>query len=332
MPSFTDKLKPRIKDLDALNSANGHKPNFRFPKDTANWLWLALAGSLIVLALLATQNYSLMRQVSTSEKQLKKMQEENSTLLAKAMEERDALQEELENTKKQFGALQAKAKSAEERAAQAEEEKTYLEEVLINKSKEIEAVRNQTTPQDLTQRIKEKDNEISKLADNTAVLEQKLDKLYKAVDEELANLAKTHNLGDEALQAKKRIQDKSTTIDLGSITIASAAEAPAPIAVPVPTAPIAPVASAPSVPLRSAPKKAGRVLAINQAYNFIVVDLGKIDGIEKDTVLALKKNGKDAGTLSIMELRDVMSACNIIDLKNNVNPEINDEVVIVKRR
>jgi hypothetical protein len=83
---------------------------------------------------------------------------------------------------------------------------------------------------------------------------------------------------------------------------------------------------------RSAPKKQGRVLAINEAYSFLVVDLGKVDGLEKDSSLIIRKGGKEVGTLAVMELRDVMSACNITNLKNGAKPEVNDEVVIVKKR
>jgi predicted nucleic acid-binding Zn-ribbon protein len=341
MPSFTEKLKPRLKNLDKIVPPGASRPRFALPKENANWLWAALAGTLIVLALLAAQNYSLMRKVSTSEKELRKMQQENSALLAKAMQERDALREELDSVNAKFGPMQNELRASEERAAQILEEKTYLEEILINKSKEIEGLRNQAVPQDLQQRIKEKEEEISRLADQNAVLGQKIDKLYKAVDEELADLSKNFNLGDAVSQAKKHIQDKSATIDLGSITVVSAAEAaPAPVMV-QPTPAMAPAAAAVSpspapaasaTVSRSAPKKQGRVLAINEAYSFLVVDLGKVDGLEKDSSLIIRQGGKEVGTLAVMELRDVMSACNITNLKNGAKPEVNDEVVIVKKR
>ena len=79
---------------------------------------------------------------------------------------------------------------------------------------------------------------------------------------------------------------------------------------------------------RTAAKKQGRVLAINEDHGFVVVDMGKVDGIKTGMDLFLKKNGETIATLSVLEVRDVMTACNIRNLDSGRKIEINDLVSI----
>ena len=67
---------------------------------------------------------------------------------------------------------------------------------------------------------------------------------------------------------------------------------------------------------------------MNEEHGFVVVDLGRVDGIQNDSQLAVNKNGETEGTLSVLEVRDAMSACNIKDISPGHKIQINDLVSI----
>ena len=56
--------------------------------------------------------------------------------------------------------------------------------------------------------------------------------------------------------------------------------------------------------------------------------MGKVDGLKNGMELYLKKGGEIVATLSVLEVRDVMTACNIKNLANGRKIEINDPVSI----
>ena len=78
------------------------------------------------------------------------------------------------------------------------------------------------------------------------------------------------------------------------------------------------------------PKKEGRVLAVNEEHGFVIVDLGKVDGLKDGADLTLQKNNETVGTLKVLEIRDVMTACNIKELAAGKKIEPNDLVLIQK--
>ena len=77
-------------------------------------------------------------------------------------------------------------------------------------------------------------------------------------------------------------------------------------------------------------KKQGKVLAINEDHGFVVVDLGKVDGIKSDSILTLKRNNETIATLTVLEVRDVMTACNIKDLNPGQKIAVNDLASVLK--
>ena len=112
--------------------------------------------------------------------------------------------------------------------------------------------------------------------------------------------------------AKKKIEDEWNTVNLGSVTTSAVSDRQANGAGP------------------QQPKSEGRVLAINSEHGFVVIDLGKVDNLSNETTLEVKKNGQPIATLNVLEIRDVMAACNIKDLQNGQKIEINDLVSILR--
>jgi hypothetical protein len=55
----------------------------------------------------------------------------------------------------------------------------------------------------------------------------------------------------------------------------------------------------------------GKVLAVNRDHNFIVVDLGEVQGIVKGKIFSVMRDGKKIATVEVIQTRKDVSACDI---------------------
>ena len=206
----------------------------------------------------------------------------------------------------------------EKKLQEIREEKGYLEEMLINKTKEIERLKR-ASPGGFGETSGaggSSDEEVRKLTEQNKMLTQRLERLYKTASDKLTeiNLAKIA-LEETVAQAKDTLHEEWSSVDLGSITLES--DAGAPIAQPT----VKPQAKA-------VPKTQGRVLAVNEEHGFVVVNLGKVDNIKNDMAFSVNQDGRTIATLSVLEVRDAMSACNIKDLDSGRTIAVNDVVFL----
>ncbi len=274
------------------------------------------------------KNQTLLAETKKLQTSLDEIEEKNQALVDSMKKENETMKDSLESLKKENESLQADIQKNETASSSAQEEKTYLEEMLINKTKEIERLKNASpaqqaapsaplpsgTPEDITQRIRQKDDEIRSLSEQNKILSKKLEALYKTTNEKIGeiNVAKIA-LEDTVSEARRKIDEEYNTIDLGSISVGEKTARPAN-----------------KEQTRKTAKKEGRILAINDDHGFVVVDLGRIDNLSNDMRLAVKKNGETIATLSVLEVRDVMAACNVRDLRDGQKLQINDPVSVLK--
>jgi uncharacterized protein (DUF3084 family) len=71
----------------------------------------------------------------------------------------------------------------------------------------------------------------------------------------------------------------------------------------------------------------GRVVTINREHNFVVIDLGKQDGIEIGNRFNVYRQDAFLGLIEIIQARDRIAAADIKELEEGMNIEINDTVV-----
>ena len=290
--------------------------------------------SLYALSLFADKN-SLVKQnrllIEDSQKlgrTLETIQQQNRQLLQSTQgsdKEKETLQQSLETLKKANEGLQGALKKNEAHYESVKEEKSYLEEMLINKTKQVDILNSQkqTAPsytaaeeipaEGIDAAIQQKDEELRNLNEQNRVLQEKLDRLYKTTSAKIneINIAKIA-LSDTVSTARKKIEDEWNTVNLGSVTTSA-------------------VSDRDNVSAEAKqPKSEGHVLAINNEHGFVVIDLGKVDNLSSESTLEVKKNGLPIATLNILEIRDVMAACNIRDLQDGQRVEINDPVSILR--
>ena len=271
--------------------------------------------------LLQKKNRNLLEESRQLQTALEQVQKQNHSLLDTLethKKEASTFNDQLEQLKKENQALQVAFKKNNARIDSVAEEKSYLEEMLINKTKQIEILNAQKGSAQNTvsaysensgtsdAALAEKDEELRRLNEQNHILQEKLDRLYKTTSAKMneINIAKIA-LEETVSTAKKKIEDEWNTVNLGSVTTGDQA------------------------PPRQS-KSEGHVLAINDEHGFVVIDLGKADNLSSDATLEVKKNGEWVATLSVLEIRDVMAACNIKDLQDGRKIEINDPVSILR--
>ncbi|GEM_PF-1622558 len=201
------------------------------------------------------------------------------------------------------------------------EEKVYLEEILINKTKEIEKIKRLPgASADTSEALRQKDEEIARLTERAEILATKLDTLYRAASSRLSeiNVAKVA-LEDTITRARKEIEGEWQSVNLGSIKIDTPARA---------AAGVAQTASPASSGAPAGSRKSGRVRAVNPDHGFVVIDLGAVDNLRVDSVLEVVRDGRTVATLGILEIRDVMAACTVKNASAGYAPSLNDTVVI----
>lgn len=276
---------------------------------------------------LERKNRNLIEESQNLSRILETVQKKNDQILRDTQgneKEKQTLSEALNALKKENTSLQALIKKNEARYASIKEEKTYLEEMLINKTKQVEILNSRkqgasalavrtSSAQGADETIQQKDEELRRLNDQNRLLQEKLDRLYKTTNEKIneINIAKIA-LADTVSTARKKIEDEWNTVDLGSVTTGAGASGEKAPAKPKP------------------PKSEGHVLAINNEHGFVVIDLGKADNLSSESTLEVKKNGQPIATLNILEIRDVMAACNIREIQDGQRVEINDPVSIMR--
>lgn len=73
------------------------------------------------------------------------------------------------------------------------------------------------------------------------------------------------------------------------------------------------------------PRLAGEILKINKKYNFVVINLGKENGLREKEILDVYQDRQNIGKIKVTELRAQISAADIIDFKKGV--KVGDKVI-----
>ena len=71
----------------------------------------------------------------------------------------------------------------------------------------------------------------------------------------------------------------------------------------------------------------GRIVTINREHNFVVIDLGRQDGVDIGNKFNVYREDMFLGSVEIIQARDRIAAADIKDLKEGMDIEINDTVV-----
>lgn len=71
----------------------------------------------------------------------------------------------------------------------------------------------------------------------------------------------------------------------------------------------------------------GRILEINREYNFVIVNLGKEDGVKRGMVFLVYREKKLLGRVEVEDVFNDMSSCNILPWYESEEIKIDDGIL-----
>ena len=71
----------------------------------------------------------------------------------------------------------------------------------------------------------------------------------------------------------------------------------------------------------------GRILAVNRKFNFVIINLGKEDGIEKGMIFMVYQDKKLLGKVEVEDVFPKMSSCIILPEWKQGSIKVNDGIL-----
>lgn len=73
----------------------------------------------------------------------------------------------------------------------------------------------------------------------------------------------------------------------------------------------------------------GRIVTVNKEHNFVVIDLGRQDGVDVGSMFSVFRSGLFLGKIEVIQARDRIAAADIKEVKEGLTIEVND--IVIKR-
>jgi chromosome segregation ATPase len=276
------------------------------------------------------------------EKKLKEM--ESDVFVASLLKQKVGLEVEIERLKNDMGPrdqelsrLKAENMDKDAKLAKLQEDKISIEQRLKNTEQVAQILSG-----DL---LKEKDSgKEDKAMSERIVMENKalMSKVseFEGVAKEYNNLlAEKENMKTNIARLESDIEYKNREIDKFKIALQENAAGPgetraeayhSPEEVDLPPIVAKKIAklTTPSLErIGESSELKGRIVTINKEHNFVVIDLGRQDGIDIGNKFNVYRGETFLGSIEIIQARDKIAAADIKDLTEGMYIEINDTVV-----
>ena len=276
------------------------------------------------------------------EKRLSEM--ESDMFVANLLKQKVGLEVEIERLKnetspkdQEMSRLRTENMDKDLKLAQLQEEKNSIEQKLKNSEQVAQILSS-----DL---LKEKDLSggskamSEKIAMENNALNSKISKFEEIAKEYNSLLAEKENMGARLAKLENDVEYKEKEINKYKIALqesavksqevrAEAYRAPGEVELPTIRAQKTAMLTSPSLErVGEREELKGKVVTINMEHNFVVIDLGKQDGIDIGNKFNVYRGETLLGSVEIIQARDKIAAADIKDLKEGMNIEVNDTVV-----
>ncbi|MDD5644604.1 MAG: hypothetical protein PHO00_04060 [bacterium] len=206
--------------------------------------------------------------------QRKAMLEQFKKGLDNALSELDETRKNLAKVKED---LTNKIEEAKKLASDLQVEKKEKELLQVELDKQIEKA------QKLVEELEKERTKTRQIEQKLANMSNELEILTAGKDEMVEKVKK---LEEEKMALKKRLQEISETTE-GSV-------------------PLAPIY------VRAEKKISGRIIAVNNAYNFVIVNVGSSEGLNRGDELIISRDKTLIGKVRIEKIKDNMAVANIM--------------------
>ncbi|NLE64997.1 MAG: hypothetical protein GX606_03670, partial [Elusimicrobia bacterium] len=178
--------------------------------------------------------------------------------------------------------------------ARSRNEQRVIKEMADRVSAENQQLRSQV--KELTSTKVALERSVSRLSDEKATIERKLIETENIIQGRI----------DDIWQIKKDIDKRFEPQQAGGGAVELA-----PIVV---NASVEPAQAKPEV------RRSGEVVSVNEANNFVIVNLGQKDGVRVGDTYKVYRAGKQVGTVSIIQVRSEISAADIRQRTESLQP------------
>jgi len=276
------------------------------------------------------------------EKRLKEM--ESDMFVANLLKQKVGLEVEIERLKnemdpkaQEISRLKAESMDKDLKLAQLQEEKNSAEQKLKNSEQVAQILSSDFLKE---KNLNGNSNAMyEKLAMENKTLNSKISEFEEIAKEYNGLLAEKENMKTKLAKLESYVEDKDQEINKYKVALqesavksqearAEAYHAPSEVELPPIRAQKTARLTTPS--FERAGENAelkGRVVTINMEHNFVVIDLGKQDGIDIGNKFNVYRGETLLGSVEIIQARDRIAAADIKDLKEGMSIEINDTVV-----
>jgi cell division septum initiation protein DivIVA len=234
------------------------------------------------IAKLSDENGSLRKQLDGLMSEKKKVEEQINSV----HDTLNNLSKEKEDLEKSIGALTAELEKEKQANLQSQESMKPIIDENASLKGQVE---------DLNSRKDVLANQLAELQTKNKNLEDKLNEVDKLLKEKISQVDSIKKKIEQAETISAPIVNKGTSVELSPIVVrASSAQS---------------FSSAQGTVLQKTGVE-GKILAVNNDNGFVVVDLGKAQGVNLgDMFKAYNKNNKAVANLQVIQVRDNISAC-----------------------
>lgn len=207
----------------------------------------------------------------------------------------DNLQRQLNTANRDNANLKEEFAGEQQRAADLERKNEILKQQLIQVTQKID---------DLTKEIANYKDEITEIEELKTRLQEAIEKREelerRALKTRQQHEKELNQLREQKLKLEQKLQEQTGEIP-GAVKIEN-------------------------IKILTGKKFSGKIVAVNRKYNFIVVNIGKKDGLEEGTILIVHRGKNFVGKARVARVYDAMSAADLLKDWMQDNVEVGDGI------
>lgn len=254
--------------------------------------------------------------------------------VASLLEEKATLQVQVESLKEQIESLEVQVHPAQQKSLQLAEEKSAVEQKFKDSEKVSTVLSNELLQEKkkrmaVEEELAKTEARIGDIVAEKDRLADELDRMKQALEQRLMELDRTKEVLEGAVKsANKAVRRKEpASIELSPIVV-KAEEVKKGLSweEEESSATLLSKLDKAEITEKEGPfELSGRVIKINEKYKFLVIDIGRDDGVEKGMSFDVYRKDKKVGKVQVIETRRNIAACDIKE-KSASNFKLSDIV------
>lgn len=245
--------------------------------------------------------------------------DKSDQFLASLLEEKATLQVELDAlregrlSEEEFDNLKDKVEILEKKLEKAQQVSDTLSKNLLQERRKRDALEQELskTEKQVREILLERDN-----------IYEQMSKMRQALEQRLTEISRAKEMLEGAVQKATQAAKKTelASIELSPIVVrADAKEIKRSRGVDQE------IKEAPRMVTKEVPELLGRIITVNQRHKFVVINLGREEGVQKGMTFDVYRRGSKVGKLEAIEIRKNITACDVKEMTGK-SLKVNDTI------